>query len=806
MFLKTILPTLVLAFLVTGTALAGTPVPEAPDDVNSTFTSSLATSGKLDYSSREPSVEAGMAPAADRYGYIFNDSLSPSWKDLITGGTEVDFSTRDDDTFGPVSLGFEFKFYENAYTEFYISTNGLLTFGEESDQFVNQAMPRDTFPDDFVTPFWDDLIMLVDSNGQKISKVFYQTGNDANGKYAAVEWYQFARLGSQDLLTFEAILYEDGSILFQYHDLNGTVDQATVGIEDEHGVDGLLYLHNAPGLSSSKAILISRPAASWRSKVYPVYRSAFTTHRRSTLDFTVRNTGDRGSDHYNLSLSAVPAGWQVSLYAGDGKTLLKDNDGDQVVDTGALAVHADFKVVVKIFAPEGALVGDFIRFSITAASSHQPANTAAVQIQTAVPAAFTQAAFDPSEGPSIKLLWKENQRGTNLSLGRQFTGSNLSVIALPDKRYVYTWEYNWRNEDLEFTYTNLEYTILSRFGTVLKPTAELTNNDAANVKTEDRFLSLSGTQDGRIGAIWVRSLTKNFDENGNPKSNYNVYFSVLDSSGAILTSAINLTQNQEWRGQNDYDVPVYIAPRIVATGDNRFVLAWGDERNYAVGSSADLFYAIMDRDGNTLLPTQAMTSSQPGEVRYSTPALIALDGNRVLMAYALIDPGEPDDPEDDVINTAYAGINSSGSIVKSQTVVNGSSGSTPDGIQFPTGEILLTWSISNAKVEYVVLNNDLSIASGGLRRLDEPKGRETGAVSVTPDGFGHAVLSWGEREQSDYLCYSLIGSQGEVLTPPMIFVTGLGDEPLINTNSFGLGNAAYDGSWQLSLPSINNNQ
>jgi hypothetical protein len=236
------------------------------------------------------------------------------------------------------------------------------------------------------------------------------------------------------------------------------------------------------------------------------------------------------------------------------------------------------------------------------------------------------------------------------------------------------------------------------------------------------------------------------------------------------------------------------------------VLAWGDELNHAVGSSADLFYAIMDRDGNTLLPTQAMTSGQPGEVRYSTPALIALDGNRVLMAYALIDPGEPDDPEDDVINTAYAGINSSGSIVKSQTVVNGSSGSTPDGIQFPTGEILLTWSISNAKVEYVVLNNDLSIASGGLRRLDEPKGRETGAVSVTPDGFGHAVLSWGEREQSDYLCYSLIGSQGDVLTPPMIFVTGLGDEPLINTNSFGLGNAAYDGSWQLSLPSINNNQ
>jgi hypothetical protein len=66
------------------------------------------------------------------------------------------------------------------------------------------------------------------------------------------------------------------------------------------------------------------------------------------------------------------------------------------------------------------------------------------------------------------------------------------------------------------------------------------------------------------------------------------------------------------------------------------------------------------------------------------------------------------------------------------------------------------------------------------------------------------VLSWGDREQSDYLCYSLLDSQGEVVTPPMIFITGLSEEPLINTNSFGLGNAPYDGSWRVLLPSINN--
>ena len=120
--------------------------------------------GKLDLSFRQPSIGVGISLAADRYGYTFDDSLSPAWIDLAATGTEAEFSTRDDDSFGPISLGFEFNFYENTYTELYVSTNGLLTFGGGSDQFVNHPMPRDTDPDNFIAPFWDDLIMLVDNN------------------------------------------------------------------------------------------------------------------------------------------------------------------------------------------------------------------------------------------------------------------------------------------------------------------------------------------------------------------------------------------------------------------------------------------------------------------------------------------------------------------------------------------------------------------------------------------------------------------------------------------------------------------
>jgi hypothetical protein len=805
--IKRLFPGLIFALMLVSTATAGIPVPVEPDDSTSVYPEFTRTSRKADTSSLLPAIPLGASPLQDRYGYSYNDSLSPAWMDLTAGGVEVDFSTRDDDSFGPVPIGFGFNFYENTYSELYIGTNGLITFGEGSDQFVNFPPPRDTEPDNYIAPFWDDLIMLVDTNGQRISKVFYKAGSDAGGLYLAVEWFQIARLGSQDLLTFEVILRPDSSILFQYHDLNGVIDQATVGIEDEHGVDGLLYLHNAPGLSTSKAILISRPGAGYRSKVYPVYRSAFAERLEATLNFTVRNSGNSGADVYDLILSSIPSGWQVRFYAANGKTPLSDTDGDQIIDTGSVASHADFGVRLKITAPSNAVVGDYIHFNATAASSQAPSKTATINLQVAVPAPFAQASFDPWEGPNLKLLWKENRYGTNLNQGRQFTGSNLSVLALPDKRFIYTWEYNWRNDELGFTYTNLEYTMLSRFGTILIPTAELTNNDNAEVKTEDRFLSLAGAQDGRIGAIWVRSQGKEFEEDGNivPRSNYNVYFAVLDSNGSILVQPVNLTQNDLWRGQDDFDVPVFIAPRVVATTDNRFFLAWGDERNHEAGSSADLFYAIMDTQGNVLVSPSALTESVPGEARFTIPGLVALNGNRVVIAYVLINPGAPDDPDDDIVTTVYSALNSAGSVLKAQTSIPGSGGSTPDGIQYPSGGVLLAWSVPNARLEYVVLDGtSLNISAGGLHSLAEPKGREAGAVSVSSDGAGHAVLSWGDREQSDYLCYSLLGDQGEMITPPMIFLTGMSDEPLINTNSFGFGNAPYDGSWRALLPSINN--
>lgn len=792
---------LLFALVISSTALAGsTPSGAPPDPGLPTYPGS--STAKTDYSIFQAGVSAELVADSDMYGYTVDDSIPPAWLDLTTDGVEVLFSTpnEDDEAVGPFSLGFDFNFYENTYSEVYISTNGLITFGSGSDLYDNQSIPRDTYPNNYITPFWDDLILSVDNNGQKVSRVFYKAGSGASGKYFAVEWYQVSRLGSQDKLTFQAILYQNGDILFQYHDLNGVLNQATVGIEDEHGVDGLSYLYNASGLSVSKAIKFSRPSApTWRAKVYPVYRSGFTINSQVSLDFTVRNSGNRAEpDTYDLNISGVDPGWQLSLFEGDGKTPLKDNDGDGVVDTGGMPPGADFEVVLKALAPQDAQVGDYIQPVVTAVSSRLPGKQASVRMQIAVPAPFAQASLDILAGPNLRLVWKHNLYGTNLNQGQQFTGSNLSVIAMPDKKYFYTWEHNLNLNGK--SYANLEYTILNRFGVIVKKVSALTDNQLAENGTEDRFLSLASTQGGRIGTIWVRTQRRVSDQ----KINQNVYFSVLDSMGQVVVNPINLTQNDLWRGQDDYDVPVFIAPRIAVTSDNRFLLAWGDERNHPEGSSANLFYAIFNADGALLTPVTRLTNSTGGGIRYSTPALVALPGNNVLMAYVLLDPGEPQDPLDDVSRAAYLALNTAGDQVKSETIIPGSTGATPDGYLLSDGsKVVLAWGVvASSNVQYAVVDATSLELVGGMVNLETPKGRMPSAVSVTGDDQGHGVLTWGDAEQSDYLCYALINGAGNTVTPPMIYTHGQGSDPLINTNSYGLGNAPYDGSWQVQLPLI----
>ena len=112
--------------------------------------------------------------SSDHFGYTVDDTLGLDWIDA-TGGTQVSFGNPDDDFAVDIEIGFDFKYYENTYDKLNISTNGLITFGSDTQAFTNQPIPLDLKPNNLLAPLWADL----DTEG---GAVYYRTFSGATAK------------------------------------------------------------------------------------------------------------------------------------------------------------------------------------------------------------------------------------------------------------------------------------------------------------------------------------------------------------------------------------------------------------------------------------------------------------------------------------------------------------------------------------------------------------------------------------------------------------------------------------------------
>ena len=196
----------------------------------------------------------------DAFGYEWIDSNDPNgpdyeWTDISSTGTQVTtwastgiYDARDEGYAGPFALGFNFKFYGNTKTQILISSNGLLLFNAPtSDIYTNAAIPGSSAPNEYIAPFWDDL------DGRTQGTVHYkQDGNRFIVQFT--NWQRYSALGS---LTFQIILYSNGRIMFYYNNLVGTLNSATVGIENSDGTVGLQVAYNAAYLANGLAVKIS---------------------------------------------------------------------------------------------------------------------------------------------------------------------------------------------------------------------------------------------------------------------------------------------------------------------------------------------------------------------------------------------------------------------------------------------------------------------------------------------------------------------------------------------------------------------
>ena len=182
--------------------------------------------------------------AGEGYGWADSDTggVAYQWVDAAVGGVSI--PGGDDQCSGPFELGFPFQFYHTEYTQFYVSTNGLVLFGQGSTRYANAPIPQPDEPNNFIAPFWDDLVCDTGS-------MYYKLMGAAPQRFLVIEWKNVTLLGAGTPLTFEVILYEGSNdILLQYHTSNGPGtdgQNASVGIENATGTEGVQYANDGSG-------------------------------------------------------------------------------------------------------------------------------------------------------------------------------------------------------------------------------------------------------------------------------------------------------------------------------------------------------------------------------------------------------------------------------------------------------------------------------------------------------------------------------------------------------------------------------
>jgi len=102
-----------------------------------------------------PVTSWGLTRGPDGFGYTLKDSTEKGmpefqWTDIstsryaraLTDKTEARLAV-----FGPIAIGFPFRFYGNEYQELYVASNGLISFNSNiGSALPDRKEPFDPFP------------------------------------------------------------------------------------------------------------------------------------------------------------------------------------------------------------------------------------------------------------------------------------------------------------------------------------------------------------------------------------------------------------------------------------------------------------------------------------------------------------------------------------------------------------------------------------------------------------------------------------------------------------------------------------
>jgi len=237
---------------------------------------------------------------------FFSLGITAQPPETIHLGTAAKIGYSEDELFGPFEIGFSYKHFNNPYTQFYVTSNGLVLFTSvpfspnplDPSNYLNCSgtavdIPNSALPNNFIAPFWDDLV--IDSYGN----ILYTTIGAAPNRKLII---QFKNMGFSPypatMGTFSVILYETSNIIqVQYRlivlSYSGKAHggSATVGLENAAGNAGVKYAyHNPSAVNSNQAISFTPVAGpSYTINSNAVYDGVYLTTNLSQPEPSIPN-------------------------------------------------------------------------------------------------------------------------------------------------------------------------------------------------------------------------------------------------------------------------------------------------------------------------------------------------------------------------------------------------------------------------------------------------------------------------------------------------------------------------------------
>ncbi|MFZ4543933.1 MAG: hypothetical protein ACOYOA_07780 [Saprospiraceae bacterium] len=243
------------------------------------------------YQFANSTICAAAAPFQPTYNWITQTANQVTWPS----------PTIADDAFaGPIALPFPYNYYGVNYTEFWVSSNGFITFSDPTawagfNDGTNAIIPTAGGIENFIAGAWDDLDFSPSRYPD--AQVYYGSNPSNPNEFVITFWHAHKYAPTppvnQEYLTFQIILKYDGRFPFtlNYNDVaslnsSSITSNCAAGFENTTGNVGVMYRRLG---SRGEIFDIPTGPLAWSAR-YPVDKSV-SVAGRVYLDHVDATTG-----------------------------------------------------------------------------------------------------------------------------------------------------------------------------------------------------------------------------------------------------------------------------------------------------------------------------------------------------------------------------------------------------------------------------------------------------------------------------------------------------------------------------------